>query len=190
MQSLLSVRRALDGHTTATLGNGEIALVLNGCKAGNNKKLLSPWTQDTGDDAEAEDDPEDEGMATTWGSVSSLYITKEQSSVTGRRQAGGAKPRGLASVSQLEMLHVITGPGCTMPERNWEMGFEGTNKGNVLGPMKLLKKEEDWQDTVRAKKKLYGKRRPPVGGTEDGKAAVEHRRRAGGRNVRWSPSVR
>ena len=58
MRSLLKVRRAAEGLATTSLGAGEVALILNGGKGGNARKLLSPWhpgiTEDLDDDDEGQ----------------------------------------------------------------------------------------------------------------------------------------
>ena len=56
-----------------------------------------------------------------------------------RRPVGRA--RGLASVAQVEQMQVMTGARFSLPERAWEHGFQGTNKGTALAPLALdLKK--------------------------------------------------
>ena len=54
VRSLLKVRRAAEGLATTSLGAGEVALILDGGKGGNARKLLSPWhpgiTEDLDDD--------------------------------------------------------------------------------------------------------------------------------------------
>ena len=56
---MLKVRRAAEGLATTSLGAGEVALILDGGKGGNARKLFSPWHPGTTEDL---DDDETEGQ--------------------------------------------------------------------------------------------------------------------------------
>ena len=65
----------------------------------------------------------------------------------------------------------------SLPERAWEHGFRGRNRGTALAPLVLAPPEKDWQEKARKKKKLFGMHRIGVGNTEGGEAAVLFRRK-------------
>eukprot|EP00959_Pyramimonas_sp_CCMP1952_P348991 7312283-Pyramimonas_sp.AAC.1 len=62
----------------------------------------------------------------------------------------------------------ICGTDMSLPEQSWGEGFEGTNKGTAIAPIVVDAIENDWTETVKMKREIYGNFRVAVGNTDPG----------------------
>eukprot|EP00959_Pyramimonas_sp_CCMP1952_P296695 6206996-Pyramimonas_sp.AAC.1 len=89
-----------------------------------------------------------------------VTIVKDEKSVRDRKSL----TRGAASVKQTMTMAVVSTTTLPLPERQ-SLHYAGTNRGTVIGPIKLRNLSEEWSATVGVKKELYGRKfRIPVGG--------------------------
>ena len=165
----------LTARGDAHLGRGELALLLNGGKCGNNKKLMQPWLPSSGECGEGSDhasDQDDEqgtdasrtGILSGGFANSLVHVIKTGKSVGARKTR---QPTKTASLDQFEQMVLVGHGSLSLPERAWGVkGLEGTNRETFIGPLALQPLSEDWKETVKMKRDIYGKdRRVHVGGT-------------------------
>ena len=144
---------------TPTLQPGEIALLIDGGQQGNKRPLLKPWRpmQHTEDEEDVADDME--------GHVAfksrSILLSKTEASVRARRSSSTttrAVARGAGSIPQCEGMHICASD-LGLPEVSWGHGYEGTNKGTAITGIELDNAENDWTETKKTKRAIYGKHR-------------------------------
>ena len=130
VRCLLQARKR--GDTPAALGPGEVAVLLDGGKAGNVARLLAPWKEETraagagkrkertedddDDDAEEEDEEDDErgeGEKKPGFVPCRLTLVYTEVSVSKRRKL----TRGTVSIKQLEQCHIAGSTKISLPER-------------------------------------------------------------------------
>ena len=145
----------------ATLNPGEIALLIDGGKSGNKRPLLKPWRPQDNDEDDA--DMDDEAAPAASFKTRQVSLIKNEASVRARRGRAGA--RGAGSIPQHETMH-ICGTDMSLPEQSWGNGYEGTNKGTAIATIKVDAIENDWTETVKVKKDIYGSFRVAVGNTD------------------------
>ncbi|CAK0851057.1 unnamed protein product, partial [Prorocentrum cordatum] len=165
----LLVQTVLAGRAPPTekepgLNPGEIALLIDGGKSGNKRPLLKPWRPVAGDEDE-DADMDDEAAPTAAFKTRQVNLIKNEASVRARRVRAVA--RGAGSIPQLEAMH-ICGTDMSLPEQSWGEGFEGTNKGTAIAPIVVDAIENDWTETVKMKREIYGNFRVAVGNTDPG----------------------
>ena len=87
---------------------------------------------------------------------------KTEASVKARK----ARVRGTACLNQEFTVQLMSPTVICLPERECTV-FQGqSNRGTVLGPITLPDPEQEWKETVAAKRAIYGKPfRIPVGGS-------------------------
>ena len=158
-------------------GIGDLPVLLDASKPGNAKSLKRAWMHDDNEKNDADDDDdmaeEEDGDGTkTVPSYKSggLLIHMEEESLRKRKKL----VRGTACLRQTEGLHFVHAGALTLPERA-SKHYQGSNRGTMLGPVKLDDYANEWTATVKEKKTIYGKRfRIAVGGrTTKGEAAVK-----------------
>lgn len=88
-----------------------------------------------------------------------IYITFTEKSIMQRKQL----IRGTSSVNQLETMYMLTSAETMMTERS-KTHHEGTNMGNVFGPVNLEHPDSMWSLPVKTKHQLYGDHRHRQGG--------------------------
>jgi hypothetical protein len=74
------------------------------------------------------------------------------------------KVRGIASLHQVHMLHMVTKDPIDTPAKQ-KKHFAGTTKGDLLGPITMPSWDHSWPLAFLEKRKLYGKMRVAVGGS-------------------------
>ena len=123
-------------------------------------------------DADDEDDIEIEGEGTPTSQdykykANIVHVIMNEDSLKQRRKL----TRGVASLKQVETLHVIACSNLCLPDRPGKH-YPGSNKGTALGPVVLANPDEEWKATVKEKGLIYGKRwRIAVGGKTEGSSA-------------------
>ena len=75
--------------------------------------------------------------------------------------------RGVGSLRQLTGLHAFMNAETVVPEKA-RVVFNGTNMGDVLGPVAFEKWIDSWKVTLEVKKQMYGDNIRPVGGRNPG----------------------
>ena len=75
--------------------------------------------------------------------------------------------RGVGSLRQLTGLHAFMNAETIVPEKA-RVVFNGTNMGDVLGPVAFEKWIDSWKVTLEVKKQMYGDNIRPVGGRNPG----------------------
>ena len=156
--------RAPPNASEPSLNAGEIALLIDGGKTGNKRPLLKPWRPIAGDE-EDDADMDDEAAPSSAFKTRQVNLIKNEASVRARRVRAVA--RGAGSIPQLETMH-ICGTDMALPEQSWGEGFEGTNKGTAIAPIVVDAIENDWTETVKVKREIYGNFRVAVGNTDPG----------------------
>ena len=91
--------------------------------------------------------------------VKTCSILYEEASLKARKQ----RVRGINTLRQIEFLHMSTKDAIMIPERS-RKHYNGTNKGDVLGPVVLPGWEKTWGLPFNEKRKLWDKNRVEVGG--------------------------
>jgi hypothetical protein len=99
-----------------------------------------------------------------------LHVIYEEGSLVERRDLA----RGVGTVHQMELIHIFTRDGLTVPSRD-RIKFPGTTLGDMLGPVAMPSLDKVWRATFRLKKTVFGTARVAVGGRsaedEEGKKA-------------------
>ena len=80
--------------------------------------------------------------------------------------------RGTASLSQVEMLHVVTKSTLDLPAED-RLRWPGTTRGNMLGPAVVPTDDTVWKVLHAEKKKLYGGARVECGGAVQGDTGAD-----------------
>ena len=163
VQTMIAAR-APPSEKDPTLNPGEIALLIDGGKAGNKRPLLKPWRPQAGEDDD-DADLDDEAAPAASFKTRQISLIKNEASVRARRVRAVA--RGAGSIPQHETMH-ICGTDMALPEQSWGEGFEGTNKGTAIATITVDAIENDWTETVKVKKEIYGSFRIAVGNREEG----------------------
>ncbi len=160
-QAIMSAR-APPGASDVTLNAGEISLLIDGGKAGNKRALIKPWRPvavEEDDDADMGDD----GAPAAAFKTRTINLIKTEASIRGRRMRAVA--RGAGSIPQVESMHICAMDMAT-PEKSWGEGFEGTSKGAAISPIIVDSIQDDWTETAKAKRDIYGSFRVAVGSTD------------------------
>ena len=150
IQAVLDVRFQNAGFGTACLVPGDMFLVFDGKKTGNQTKLKAPFIN------EAKDMPLQRAKRV-------ITITYSEKGITDRR---AVNRRGAASVKQNEHLHVFTRVRAKLPTRA-RRHFDGTSMGDTISGVPLPEATSQWMLSVARKRELYDKFRVPVGGKEE-----------------------
>ena len=168
VQTLIAAR-APPTDKDPTLNAGEIALLIDGGKSGNKRPLLKPWRPQAGDDDD-DADMDDEAAPAASFKTRQVSLIKNEASVRARRVRAVA--RGAGSIPQHETMH-ICGKDMSLPEQSWGNGYDGTNKGTAIATIKVDDIENDWTETVKVKKDIYGSFRIAVGNTDPNQPATK-----------------
>ena len=80
-----------------------------------------------------------------------LYVCTGEESLAARR----SKTRGFATLDQMEFVYAVTKEGLKVPERKRKL-YEGSNHGNMYGPLALKDWDDMWHMTAAKKRKLLG----------------------------------
>ena len=152
VSALLKARSPPTAQSPA-LRSGEIVMILDGGKAGNKRVLLKPWRPVSAPE-ENDMDFDDEGgevQAASSFKTRSVIVSKTEASVRARRSRAVA--RGAGSIPQTETMHLCA-TDMSLPEMSWGHGYEGSNKGTAITGVVIDPLENDWTETVKAKKKF------------------------------------
>ena len=117
--------REMDDSPTA-LPSGDIAILLDGHKHGNKAMFVKPWKKKT-DDAAA-------GIIME----KTNFVFYDEVSLRNRR----GLTRGTNSLTRVELMHVLSADNINLPEVPYEV-YQGTNKGDAMGPVALDLLAED-----------------------------------------------
>ena len=137
--------RSSDGE----LASGDLYLMWDAKRHGNEAVLLKPFSK-------AGEKPMTKERQT-------LYVIYEEASLSARRSA----VRGMATIQQVEFLHVVS-KGAVEGEDRKRTHYAGTTHGDTLGPVTLPDPKSTWHMAFSDKKKLYGHARMDVGGPTPG----------------------
>ena len=97
------------------------------------------------------------------GAVKPYYVMYTEKSIGLRKKL----IRGTSTLNQVEMLYLVTANEPEFAEKS-HRHFEGTNLGNVLGPVSLEHPDDVWKLTYKEKVGVYGPtHRHRVGGPGD-----------------------
>ena len=91
------------------------------------------------------------------------HVQVSERSLKERRQ----KVRGVCSLNQLQGMNRFRNVSTVIPEVPHKK-YEGSNLGNVIGPVPLEKWADSWKLPVEEKRELYGEWRRAVGGRTQG----------------------
>jgi hypothetical protein len=118
----------MPGDFSCLMHTLKVALIMDGGKEGNKRILMHPFkagSKDSDDDV----DIEEESTVGTL-NVRTCWAFKSEASVRKNRAS-----RGIATVKQVEHLYFVAPSAISLPERDWQNGLEGSNKGyNVPDP--------------------------------------------------------
>ena len=130
------------GPSPATLGVGEVGVIVDGGRRGNAARLLVPWKEgttkeknkkkDAGDDEDGENAADDDDDEADIGDdkpgfvPSLLQLAFTESSLAARRKF----VRGTASIHQIQWAHIVSHKRICLPERP-RRHFTGTNSGDL-----------------------------------------------------------
>ena len=172
------VRAATTARTppgsTPHLRAGEVAIVMDGSRRGNQTKLLAPWREniskkvkEDGEDDVADDDDDDdddEDKANFNHKVLTVVYSEEALSTRRTRKRGTAFTAGL---SQVEWAHMLSSNKITLPDRARKF-FPGTTAGDTIMEVTVPELATEWQLPWATKKQIYSKKHIiPVGGKGD-----------------------
>ena len=168
VRSVLSARAPAGQESF--LRAGEVALLMDGGRKGNQAKLLSPWKEGTAKDgktkkdedeeeADAEGDDEeedgDEERIKKPGFVPTiLQLAYTQESITARRKVVRASP---GSIRQVGWCHVVAHSRVNLPERQ-RLHYQGSTAGDLITGLEVPDLSRGWQTTWGDKKILYNKK--------------------------------
>lgn len=137
--------RSSDGE----LVSGDLYLMWDAKRHGNEAALLKPFSK--------------AGEKVMTKERQTVYVIYEEASLSARRAA----VRGMASIQQVEFVHIVS-KGIIEGEERKRTHYAGTTHGDTLGPVTLPDPKSLWQMPFGDKKKLYGHARMDVGGPTPG----------------------
>lgn len=129
---------------------GDVYLMTDAYRHGNEPKLMSPFYGDT--------DANKKG-ARKIGEAEQFYLQAEEASMRLRHY----RLRPGFRFSTLEYMFAVSAKDLDLPDKP-RKHFLGTTRGDALGPIKYMKFEDQVQITYETKKKLYGSNIRRVGG--------------------------
>ena len=123
---------------------------------GGDAKLCNQAQVDNADEEQAQDDDAEEegggGGGATGGPVHcTLLVYKDEQSVMARKKL----VRGIAKLKQSETLHMLAPWHIFLPDKDCPVYTGQSNKGTVVGPVRLPDPGSDWVETVANKKIIY-----------------------------------
>jgi len=127
---------------------------------GNKTALLAPFT------------PEEQKSKRNEFEVKTIYCPATKKSLKGRKKF----VRGFNTMNQMEICYIASKEEIDMAEKTRNK-FEGTNYGNVVGPITLDSYEQMWTLSWKEKKALYGAHRHPPGGPNPGPSSSSAEKR-------------
>ena len=164
------VARTMNGATPG-LRSGEVAILLDGGRAGNATKLIAPWREGTAkdkktskqdDDDEDEDDNkedgsgnEDENGAEVLNFTSSTInvIYSEESMISNRKTLRNST----GGIRQSELAHMLSHSKVCLPERA-RKHYPGTTSGDTIMGVAAAEPDKEWTMSWADKKALFGKK--------------------------------
>ena len=144
------VRAALSARTPPGsmphLRAGEVAIVMDGSKSGNQTKLLAPWREniskkEDGEDDVADDDDDDEEKANFIHKVLNVVYSEEALASRRARKRGSVTTGGL---NQTEGVHMMSATRINLPGRN-RKHFPGTTAGDTIVDVAVTELGQEWQ---------------------------------------------
>ena len=131
---------------------------------GGDAKLCNQAQVDDADEEQAQDDDAEEegggGGGATGGPVHcTLLVYKDEQSVMARKKL----VRGIAKLKQSETLHMLAPSQIFLPDKDCPVYTGQSNKGTVVGPVRLPDPGSDWVETVANKKIIYKSWRIAIG---------------------------
>ena len=162
--------RAGPTDVSPTIQAGELVLLIDGGKLGNKRSLIKPWRPSSLKEEDDGDLEDDDVSATSQFKTRAVTVIKTEASIRARRTRAVA--RGAGSIPQVETMHICA-TDLSLPEQAWGHGYGGTNRGTAIAGISVDTLENDWTETVKTKKAIYGSSRVAVGNTDPAQPDME-----------------